>query len=181
MRRKRVQILFVFSAIILCGSRFSEPVLGQEGGRKAARSADANKSPSRSGGSTPLVAVPVRSDGSKDFPKVNGEDVIEGVHHIAKFGLYVYKWGGDGEGINVWKVDPSGPAARAGIKKDDGLVRVNGRAMSWMAKGPKGDYAGASLRDLIEALRLSGNKPASLEVFKGFDKEPVTIMVTPLP
>ena len=129
--------------------------------------------------STPLVAVPVKSDGSKDFPRVKRdneiEGVIEGVHHIAKFGIYIYKVGDDGsETMIVWKVDPSGPAARAGINKSDVITRVNGKTMDSYEQGTN-----ISIRSLIAALRLSGNGPAKFEIANSGKSK--VVMVTPLP
>ena len=105
--------------------------------------------------STPLQAVPVKSDGSKDFPKVGKEYVSEGVHYIAKFGLYVYVSSLEGFEIFIWKVD--GPAASAGLQKDDWITKVNDVDLSTTADD-------ITIKKLIAVLKQSGNKPAKIVI-----------------
>jgi S1-C subfamily serine protease len=128
-----------------------------------------SKSTNRPRATTSLQAIPVNPNEDPSVNNSMGVEVIEKAHYIEKFGLYVWSIQPDSEdtyGIWVWKVDPSGPAATAGIKTGDVITKVN-NVILWFSNNKK-----KHIVDLIAALRLSGNRPARVEIIRDLFSEP---------
>jgi membrane-associated protease RseP (regulator of RpoE activity) len=71
----------------------------------------------------------------------------------------------EGQGLTVVHVDEKGPAAKAGLAKDDILLKMNGTSFGHE-------------RAFFELVQANGDKPATLEVIHNGDRKTVT--VTPL-